>query len=134
MVDSNPIDVVDWDGTTKVSSDWTAANLYYNDELIGSLTSDAWKTFKEDDAYAYSSFTSNNGSGTFMLELIGDKYGKISGLEANLGQYIFSSPMSVLPATAFGQGATFVVPEPTSGLLFLVGGMLLGLKRRRQKV
>ena len=69
-----------------------------------------------------------------MLELIGDKYGKTTGLEANLGQYIFSSPMSVLPATAFGQGATYAVPEPTSGLLFLVGGMLLGLKRRRQKV
>ena len=38
---------------------------------------------------------------------------------------------------AFGQGAghnTYNVPEPTSGLLFLVGGMLLGLKRRRQQV
>jgi len=133
MVDSNPIDVVDWDGTTKVSSNWTAANLYYNDTLIGTLDSDTWQTFNEIDAYAYSSFTST-GSGTFMLELIGDKYGKTTGLEANLGQYIFSSPMSVLPAAAFGQGATYAVPEPTSGLLFVLGGMLLGLKRRRQKV
>lgn len=36
---------------------------------------------------------------------------------------------------AFGQAtgsATYNVPEPTSGLLFLIGGMLLGLKRRRQ--
>jgi hypothetical protein len=69
-----------------------------------------------------------------MIELIGDKYGKTTGLEANLGQYIFSSPMSVPPAFAFGQGATYAVPEPTSGLLFVLGGMLLGLKRRRQKV
>ena len=133
MVDSNPINVNDWDGTP-VSSTWTAANLYYNDSLIGSLDSDTWRDFYDNDAYAYSEFVSNNGSGTFMLELIGDKYGKTTGLEANLGQYIFSSPMSVLPATAFGQGATYAVPEPTSGLLFLVGGMLLGLKRRRQKV
>lgn len=132
MVDSNPISVNDWDGTP-VSSTWTAANLYYNDTLIGTLDSTTWQGFYDTEAYAYSSFDST-GSGTFMLELIGEKYGKISGLEANLGQYIFSSPMSVLPATAFGQGATFVVPEPTSGLLFLVGGMLLGLKRRRQKV
>ncbi len=33
----------------------------------------------------------------------------------------------------FGSGSTtYNVPEPTSGLLFLVGGMLLGLRRRRQ--
>lgn len=55
---------------------------------------------------------------------------------ANLGGALYkggiSMPSSV--ATAFGQGKTYNVPEPTSGLLFLVGGMLLGLKRRRQKV
>lgn len=42
-----------------------------------------------------------------------------------------------LSSGAFGQAAgsaTYNVPEPTSGLLFLVGGMLLGLKRRRQQV
>ena len=132
MIDSNPINVNDWDGTP-VSSTWTQANLYYNDSLIDSLDKDTWAAFDAADAYAYSSFTST-GSGTFMIELIGDKYGKTTGLEANLGQYIFSSPMSVLPVAAFGHNATFAVPEPTSGLLFLVGGMLLGLKRRRQKV
>lgn len=133
MVDSNPIDVVDWDGTTKVSSNWTEANLYYNDERIGTLDSTTWEGFHATDAYAYSYFDPT-GSGTFMLELIGDKYGMTTDLEANLGKYIFSSPMSVMPASAFGQGATYAVPEPTSGLLFLIGGMLLGLKRRRQQV
>jgi hypothetical protein len=29
-------------------------------------------------------------------------------------------------------GSTYAVPEPTSGLLFIIGGMLLGLKRKRQ--
>ena len=133
MIDSNPVDVVDWDGTSTVRSKWTQANLYYNDTLIGSLDESTWGKLNTIDAYAYSSFISTD-SGTFMIELIGDKYGKTTALEAELGQYIFSSPMSVLPATAFGHNATFAVPEPTSGLLFLVGGMLLGLKRRRQKV
>ena len=43
---------------------------------------------------------------------------------------------STLASTGFGQtsGTAYNVPEPTSGLLFLVGGMLLGLKRRRQQV
>ena len=132
MVDDNPITVNDWNGNPySEKSTWTQANLYYNGDLIGSLDSTTWNTFKLTEAYAYSEFTSASGSGTFMLELIGDQYGQISGAESALGQYIFSSPMSVLPAAAFGQGATFAVPEPTSGLLFLLGGMLLGLKRRR---
>ena len=42
---------------------------------------------------------------------------------------------SIAPATANAASfGSYNVPEPTSGLLFLVGGMLLGLKRRRQKV
>lgn len=48
----------------------------------------------------------------------------------------YSTPTASLPTGGFGQvsGTTYNVPEPTSGLLFLVGGMLLGLKRRRQQV
>ena len=42
---------------------------------------------------------------------------------------------TVMATGTFGGGnTTYNVPEPTSGLLFLVGGMLLGLKRRRQQV
>ena len=45
------------------------------------------------------------------------------------------STPNLLSNGAFGSNpATYNVPEPTSGLLFLVGGMLLGLKRRRQQV
>ena len=130
MVDTNPINVNGFDGNP-VQSYWTEANLYYNDTKIGTLSSTAWENLAAFDAYAYSEFTPT-GTGTFMIELIGDTYGKTTGLESNLSQYIFSSPMSVMPASAFGQGATYAVPEPTSGLLFLIGGMLLGLKRKRQ--
>ena len=54
--------------------------------------------------------------------------------------YLYSggitTPTGSFAEGAFGQvaGTSYNVPEPTSGLLFLVGGMLLGLKRRRQKV
>jgi hypothetical protein len=44
-----------------------------------------------------------------------------------------SSP-TAFNGNAFGQtsGTSYNVPEPTSGLLFVIGGMLLGLKRKRQ--
>ena len=51
-----------------------------------------------------------------------------------IGTSSIGGPTS-LSGGGFGQAsgsATYNVPEPTSGLLFLVGGMLLGLKRRRQ--
>lgn len=38
------------------------------------------------------------------------------------------TPATITPAS-FG---SYNVPEPTSGLLFLVGGMLLGLRRKRR--
>ena len=45
------------------------------------------------------------------------------------------TPTPTSQANGFASGSTtYNVPEPTSGLLFLVGGMLLGLKRRRQQV
>jgi hypothetical protein len=57
---------------------------------------------------------------------------------SSLADYIFgNNSMSPVAAAAFGKNwtaGTYSVPEPTSGLLFLVGGMLLGLKRRRQQV
>ena len=55
---------------------------------------------------------------------------------SNLSQYIYSGGLSVPSslASGFGQasGTIYNVPEPTSGMLFLIGGVLLGLRRRRQ--
>lgn len=42
-------------------------------------------------------------------------------------------PAATLSSGPLGGGSqTYNVPEPTSGLLFLVGGMLLGLRRKRR--
>jgi len=59
----------------------------------------------------------------------------ITGADLRSMMAYYSGGMSIGAATpaSFG-GFTSAVPEPTSGLLFLVGGMLLGLKRRRQQV
>jgi len=92
------------------------------------------------DAYTYASIggSSDYAGKYFLIELFSDTgswMASYSASASSLAQYIFGdNSMAPMPATAFGQGATYNVPEPTSGLLFLVGGMLLGLKRRRQKV
>ena len=60
---------------------------------------------------------------------------RVTWEQATTAGYLSSGAMSVPTgingATAFG-GAAANVPEPTSGLLFVIGGMLLGLKRKRQ--
>lgn len=94
--------------------------------------------FNEIEAYTYASIGNNYSGKYFLIELFSDDGSWLasrSASAASLAQYIFDdNSMAPMPATAFGQGGTYAVPEPTSGLLFLVGGMLLGLKRRRQKV
>lgn len=88
---------------------------------------------------------SSMGSGwSYFVEVVnaGNTYttDSLSYADAVAAGYIYSNmalPVSAssIPNGGFGGGGTsYNVPEPTSGLLFLVGGMLLGLKRRRQQV
>ena len=137
MIDSNPVNVQQFDSTTK-SVEWNNAILSYDGSKIGEMTSTQWSDLNDLGAYAYAGFTpSGSGTSTFMIELYsGDTWlGKTEASADALKQYIFgNNSMSVMPASAFGIGAPYAVPEPTSGLLFLVGGVLLGLKRRREVV
>lgn len=88
--------------------------------------------------YAYSSIGSDYSGKYILIELFNSQGEWMAGYSAaasSLSSYIFGdNSMSTMPATGFGQqtGATYNVPEPTSGLLFVIGGMLLGLKRKRQ--
>lgn len=71
----------------------------------------------------------------FLIELFNDADKWIGGYSADaasVAKFITKNDMTPLPSSGFGMGASYAVPEPTSGLLFLVGGMLLGLRRRRQ--
>lgn len=90
--------------------------------------------FKYDGIDAYKS-----GDFHFYVEILAD--GDYKGHQTSkmsytdISKYIFA-PTSIPSGSmlaGFGSGTTtYNVPEPTSGLLFLIGGMLLGLKRRRQ--
>lgn len=75
----------------------------------------------------------SNSYTSYFVELYnGDSWVAQSTSIAGLSGAVFKGGAG-LPATPATFG-TFAVPEPTSGLLFVLGGMLLGLKRRRQQV
>ena len=92
--------------------------------------------------FDYNGIEAYNSAGyKFYIEILAD--GDYKGSQTSkmsytdISQYIFAN--SSIPTgsmiAGFGGGTTsYNVPEPTSGLLFLIGGMLLGLKRRRQQV
>jgi len=92
-------------------------------------------------AFSYSGIDAfSSGDYKFYVEILAD--GDYKGSQTpkmsytDLASYILAGtgqPTSTMLA-GFGSNATYNVPEPTSGLLFLIGGMLLGLKRRRQQV
>lgn len=157
MVD-NPASGTDITGAPTSFSDWAYAVLTVQDSSAiyvnstyaeassaaasvgGTLTGAQASRLSSYDAYAYANVGSINPDKYFLIELFAGDGTWMAGYSESakssaIAQYIFSdNSMSVMPAQGFGQGATYAVPEPTSGLLFLIGGVLLGLKRRRQQV
>ena len=120
------------------SFDWTSATLYADgSEVSGAtLTYEAWSDYQDLGGYAYANIGDNYAGKSFTIELFsGDQWlaRSASASGSSLGQFI-TGGMSMNPAAGGWTPTSYAVPEPTSGLLFLVGGMLLGLKRRRQKV
>ena len=93
------------------------------------------------DSYFTTELGSYTGSAySYYIELWNGTKTTPQSYDSLVNTYIASSGSIATPSTlsngAFGQvtGTSYNDPEPTSGLLFLVGGMLLGLKRRRQQV
>lgn len=135
MVEDNPVNGYTWD---------TAYLKQQNGDTVvqlGELTWAAAQGYLEDDAYAYSTLGANYTEASFFIELWNSGSFAAQSTPQTYAQVknnIFGSNM-MNPSIAAGSGfmptgSTYNVPEPTSGLLFLVGGMLLGLKRRRQQV
>jgi len=134
-------------GTDVTFTDWTYAKLvlsenasqdnsYSTENAIAVMTSGTAAFLKEMDAYAYADIGNAGAySGkTFLIELYAsdESYlGFASAAASNLSSYIFEMGGMSATVGAGWMATSFHVPEPTSGMLFLLGGMLLGLRRRR---
>ena len=94
------------------------------------------KAYQADGGY-FELTGSFNDSQSFFVELYnGSKWLAQSAAISyssllSSGSLIKSGGISPVSGNAASFG-TYNVPEPTSGLLFIIGGMLLGLKRKRQ--
>lgn len=103
----------------------------------------AYDTYPNSDQFAYKlaspPLSDPYSNWSFFVELVADgrKTESVSYQSLVDSGYLIRGNSMSAPSTmlaGFGQsaGTSYAVPEPTSGLLFLVGGVLLGLKRRRQ--
>ena len=86
----------------------------------------------ESDAYLFYVEMCNYNNGDYETVATGYKY---SYDELVSSGYVAASPLEVNDAIAAASGANFgsPIPEPSSGLLLLIGGAMLALRRRRQK-
>lgn len=95
--------------------------------------------FGDDGIGLYAAFGDYDGAGyLFRIELLGDDDRSIAAGEslgiASLGDYISTVEKAMDPTQAKVDpwtGGAFTVPEPTSGLLMLLGVAALGLRRKK---
>lgn len=129
----------------KARGEETAATLY---AIVGSdySTKKALDSVTGNDVadyYGVSSFDTQLGSYSgstysYFVELWnGNQSSPVDYQSALNNGYISRNGMSTPSVEGMSGGLgsgsqTYNVPEPTSGLLFVIGGMLLGLKRKRQ--
>ena len=121
--------------------DNTAATLYY----VYQGTAHELEAVTGNDVNDYKSSSFDTALGgykgdgySYYIELWNGRKTDSIDYDTALNTYILpaggmSVPTPTLLNGGFGSGNTaYNVPEPTSGLLFLVGGMLLGLRRKRR--
>ena len=128
--------------------DWATIGLYQEDAdgkaTVGTESRATWEggvALFGDNYYVRTSLTNQYTDDTiFGVELINDAGSTVAyselGKAGDLGRYIIDGGDSgmnfPLNPPVYKINSFQAVPEPTSGLLFLVGGVLLGLRRRRQ--
>ena len=88
----------------------------------------------ESDAYLFYVEMSNYNSANDEYSPVATGY-KYSYDELVSSGYVAASPLDINKVTAAASAANFgsPIPEPSSGLLLLIGGAMLALRRRRQK-
>lgn len=122
---------------------WSSAKVVTDtNATVGSATAENMSAIALMDAYAQANIgtfgTDYTDATTFFIELYNASSEKIAtaniGTAAQLASFIDRGGYSQFSGGGFAPAASsfHAVPEPTSGLLFLVGGMLLGLRRKRR--
>ena len=108
---------VDSDGASPSSTALTQTDL-------AGYESDAYLFYVEMSNY-------NSANNTYDTVATGYKYGYGDLVSSG---YVAANPLDVNNVIAAASGASLAsVPEPSSGLLLLIGGAMLALRRRRQK-
>ena len=100
-------------------------------------SADALKSYQSEPGGYFTAEGTFTESQSFFVELLnGSTWKAQSGAMTYatlLAQGSIFKSGTIAPATANAASfGSYNVPEPTSGLLFVIGGMLLGLKRKRQ--
>ena len=85
----------------------------------------------ESDAYLFYVEMSNYNNGAYETVATGYKWGYQDLVSSG---YVAGGALDVNTVIANASGTSLAsVPEPSSGLLLLIGGAMLALRRRRQK-
>ena len=100
----------------------------------GSVLQETVADFRANGEGFYAALGSNTAADTFIIELWNDSQfvGQSSLDASSLAQYVYHGGTSPAPVSMWAP-QSFIIPEPSSGLLMLVGCAVLGLRRRRQK-
>ena len=109
----------------------------------GTLYSDSEGTYSDTMQTDISDYSGSDPAYYFFVEMANyngatdPKRGQVYTYQDLVdGGYVATSPFDSTSAAAaasgFNLGASGAVPEPTSGLLLLIGGSLLALRRRRR--
>ena len=126
-------------GAGQYEYEYQSINLVYNSKTLQSFAydNDLGNKFNSGGYFEYSGdFIDSTGS-SFWVELVssGNSVAKSTAYTytelINMGALFKGSSMSSNVGNVVSFGGFAPVPEPTSGVLLLIGGMLLGLKRRR---
>lgn len=127
-------DIIYWMADPEEDFEFTAARISTSG---GQVTTDgyAWAAENGVVSYAQTDLTINDTTSlSFFVELLNGSsvVGRSSDYNyAQIQQYIYSGGMSMPPAGMWTVTVFTPVPEPTSGMLLVIGGAMLALRRRR---